>query len=436
MRRMVKELFIIFFGAWALPLWAANSVQTLTTPSGVDAWLVEDHNIPFVALELRFRGGSAIEPLAQRGVTQLMAGLLEEGSGDMDAQMFATAKETLAASFGYRAYQDVIAISARFLSANRDQSMDLLRQSLIAPRFDADAIERVRAQILTGINAQTKNPNDLVSQAFDAEAYGAHPYGSDDMGSIETVSALGRGDILSSHRNALVRDRVLVSAVGDITADELMALIDTLFDGMPATSDLPLLKPAQIMLQSGIKLIDFPTPQSVALFGHIGMDRDDPDFFAAYILNYVFGGNSFESRLMQELREARGLTYGVNTYLVNSEYSDLYIGHFASANDRVAEAIEVLKAEWDQIARDGITEKELTRAKTYLTGAYPLRFDGNAKIARILVGMQLQGLDPSYIDTRNARIEAVGLEQARRVATRLFQPEKLRIMVIGTPQGL
>ena len=139
---------------------------------------------------------------------------------------------------------------------------------------------------------------------------------------------------------------------------------------------------------------------------------------------------------MQELRETRGLTYGVNTYLVNSEYSDLYLGQFASANERVAEAIDVLKAEWAKIAREGITDEELTRAKTYLTGAYPLRFDGNAKSARILAGMQLQGLDPSYIDTRNARIEAVSLEQARRVAAGLFQPEKLRIMVIGTPQGL
>ena len=436
MQGMVKALFIIFFGAWALPLWAANSVQTLTTPSGVDAWLVEDHNIPFVALELRFRGGSAIEPLAKRGVTQLMAGLLEEGSGDMDAQTFATAKETLAASFGYRAYQDVITISARFLSSHQDQSMDLLRQSLIAPRFDMDAIVRVRAQILTGINARTKDPNDLVSQAFDAEAFGDHPYASDDMGTIETVSALGRSDILSSHRSALVRDRVVVSAVGDINADELSALIDALLDGLPQTSALSLLEPAKISLQSGIRVIDFPTPQSVALFGHAGMDRDDPDFFAAYILNYVFGGNGFESRLMRELRENRGLTYGVNTYLVNSDYADLYIGQFASANERVSEAVEVLKTEWDKIATEGITDEELARAKTYLTGAYPLRFDGNAKIARILAGMQLQGLDPSYIDTRNARIEAVSLAQARRVAARLFQPAKLRIMVIGTPQGL
>ena len=139
---------------------------------------------------------------------------------------------------------------------------------------------------------------------------------------------------------------------------------------------------------------------------------------------------------MRELRENRGLTYGVNTYLVNSDYADLYIGQFASANERVSEAVEVLKAEWDKIATEGITDEELARAKTYLTGAYPLRFDGNAKIARILAGMQLQGLDPSYIDTRNARIEAVSLAQARRVAARLFQPEKLRIMVIGTPQGL
>lgn len=436
MRGIFNAVVAIFIGLWAAPFWAANAVQTLTTPSGINAWLVEDHNIPFVALELHFRGGSALEPMAKRGVTQLMTGLLEEGSGEMDAQAFAAAKEGLAASFGYRAYQDVLGISARFLTANRAQSVALLRQSLIAPRFDEDAIERVRAQILTGIRAQTKDPNDLVGKAFDAEAYGDHPYGSDDLGTIETVSALSRDDIISSHRNTLVRGRVVVSAVGDITAEELSALIEDLLGDLPPSSELPLLEPASIGLQTGVKVIDFPTPQSVALFGHAGIDRDDPDFFAAYILNYIFGGSGFESRLMRELRETRGLTYGVNTYLVTADYADLYLGQFASANERVAEAIDVLKAEWEKIAREGITEEELVRAKTYLTGAYPLRFDGNAKIARILAGMQLQGLDPSYIDTRNARIEAVSLAEANRVAARLFQPESLRIMVIGTPLGL
>ena len=184
---------------------------------------------------------------------------------------------------------------------------------------------------------------------------------SDDLGTIETVSALSRDDIISSHRNTLVRERVVVSAVGDITAEELSVLIEDLLGDLPPSSDLPLLEPAPLGLQTGVKVIDFPTPQSVALFGHAGIDRDDPDFFAAYILNYVFGGNGFESRLMQELRETRGLTYGVNTYLVNAEYSDLYLGQFASANERVAEAIDVLRAEWAKIAREGITEEELAR---------------------------------------------------------------------------
>jgi len=183
-------------------------------------------------------------------------------------------------------------------------------------------------------------------------------------------------------------------------------------------------------------VIDYDTPQSVALFAQPGIDRDDDDFFAAYLMNNILGGGSFESRLMTEVREKRGLTYGVYSYLMSKELANVYMGSVASANDRIAEAIQVIRDEWTRMATDGVTEKELQDAKTYLTGAYPLRFDGNAQIAGILTGMQLQGLPIDYITTRNDKVNAVTLEVANRVARELLDPERLRFVVVGKPEGL
>lgn len=431
----MKRAFLLILFLFAGPIAAATDIQTLQTPSEIKVWLVEDHNIPFVAFELRFDGGAGLDPIEKGGVTNLMMGLLEEGAGEMTAQEFAAAKESLAASFGYRANQDSVSISARFLTENRDEAIALLRQSLIAPRFDIDAVERVRAQVLTGLKANKKDPNDLVSKAFNDEAYGDHPYARDDSGTIGTVTGLSIEDLKAAHQYAMVLDRAYVSAVGDITAQELTDLVENLMAGLPETSPRPLPEQASLGLTQGVQVIDYPTPQSVALFGHAGIDREHLDFFAAYLLNQIFGGSGFESRLMREIRENRGLTYAINSYLVSRDYADVYIGQFSSANDRVAEALDVLRAEWTKMARDGITQEELERAQTYLTGAYPLRFDGNAKIARILVGMQMQGLDPSYIKTRNDKVSAVTLEQANTVAGWLYQPEMLRIFVIGQPEG-
>ena len=432
----MKRVLLIVLCLLAEPLAAATDIQTLQTPSGIKAWLVEDHNIPFVAFELRFSGGAGIDPIEKAGVTNLMMSLLEEGAGKMTAQEFSAAKESLAASFSYSTNQDSVGISVRFLTKYRDDTIALLRQSLVAPRFDLDAVERVRAQVLNILKANKKNPNNVVSRAFSQEAYGDHPYARDKSGTIETITGLSIEDLSAAHQYSMVMDRTYVSAVGDITAQELTDLIENLMVGLPKTSSLSFPEKASLSLSKGLQVIDYPTPQSIVLFGHAGINREHPDFFVAYLLNHIFGGSGFESRLMREIRGNRGLTYGVNSYLVSQNYADVYIGQFSSANDRVAEALDVLLIEWTKMAEDGITQAELDRAQTYLTGAFPLRFDGNGPIAKILVEMQMQDLDPSYIETRNDKVNTVTLEQANTVASWFYQPKNLRIFVIGQPKNL
>jgi zinc protease len=430
--------FALTFAAFvftSLPLRAEIVIQELTTPNGVPAWLVEEHSLPFTALEIRFRGGTSLDRPTKRGAVNLMAGLLEEGAGDMDARAFAQAREALAASYGFSAYDDAIRVSAQFLTENRDEAVALLHQALTQPRFDQDAVDRVRGQVMSHLSSMSQDPSSIARQTWNGAAFGVHPYGTDDMGTPDSVSQLSRDDILAAFRDAIALDRIYVSAVGDITADELSTLIDSLFDGLPQQG-ASFASAVEFGAKLGTTVVPFDTPQSVAIFGHAGFARDDPDFFAAFIVNEILGGGGFNSRLMTEVRENRGLTYGIGSYLVPADLSATIIGQFSSQNDKMAQALTVMQDEWQKIASEGITQEELTTAKTYLTGAYPLRFDGNATIANIMVSMQMEALSPEYITTRNDQINAVSLQDANRVAARLYQPDALHVVVVGQPVGL
>ncbi len=419
----------------ALPAWAEIEIEEVTSPGGITAWLVEDHSIPFAALELRFRGGTSLDDPDKRGSVYLMSGLIEEGAGDMDARTYARELESLAASFTYNAGDDTVSVSARFLTENRDEVIDLLRTTLLDPRFDEDAVERVKAQILSGLRSDQTDPNTIAGRSFAAMAYGDHPYGSEGKGSLETVATLTRDDVVTAYDSVFAKDRLYVGAVGDITAEELGVLLDTLLMDLPETGK-PIPEKAEVQIEGGVSVVEFDTPQSVALFSQKGIDRDDPDFFAAFVLNHILGGGGFESRLMQEVREKRGLTYGVYSYLAPKDLASVYLGSVSSSNDRIAEAVEVIRAEWARAASEGVTQKELDDAKTYLTGAYPLRFDGNGRIAGIMVGMQMQGLPIDYIATRNDKVNAVTLDEINRVASELLDPEGLHFTIVGKPEGV
>lgn len=419
----------------ALPLRAEVNIQEVSTPGGLNAWLVEEHSIPFVALEIWFRGGSSLDRPGKRGAINLMTATLEEGAGELDALEFTRAKEALSASFDYDVSDDTLTVSARFLTENRDEAVDLLRKTLINPRFDQEALDRVRGQILSIIQSDAKDPNDMAGRAFEEQAFGDHPYGSDPNGTIDSVSALTRDDILAAHTDTMTRDRIYIGAVGDITPDELSTLLDDLLGDLPETG-APLPEGIEPALTGGVTVIPFDTPQSVALFGHSGVERTSDDFFPAFVLNTILGGGGFESRLMTEVREKRGLTYGVNSFLIDKDHTDLWMGQVQSSNDRIGEAIEVIRAQWSDIAENGVTAEELDAAQKYLTGAYPLRFDGNGPIANIVTGMQIQGMPLDYPETRNDRINAVTLDQINDVARRYLKPDDLRFVVVGQPEGL
>lgn len=430
MKRLIA-LFVLI----AFPLRAEVDITPVTSPSGLTAWLVEERSIPFIALELIFAGGASIEADEQAGAVSLMTSLLNDGAGDMDAQAFAARTEELAARLSFESGRDTVSVSARFLTEDADEVIDHLRLALTEPRFDEDAVERVRSQMLAKLRRDALDPNTLASRAFARAGFDGHPYARETDGTLETVAALDRAALQAAHQGAIARDRVFIGAAGDIDAETLGALLDRLFEGIPETG-APLPDMVAFQAEPGVEIVPFDGPQSVVGFGHAGLSRDDPDFLAAFVVNEVFGGGRFGTRLMQSLRVERGLTYGVGAFLSAGLLGHSYQGRVSTDNANVETVIELLRAEWEHMATEGLTEEERERIVTYLTGAYPLRFDGNSSIASIMASMQYQGFDIDYVNRRNDMIRALTLEDLNRVADRLFDPEALVFVVVGQPVGL
>lgn len=431
---MIRLIFALFLLV-AAPLRAEVDITPVTTPGGLKAWLVEERSIPFIAVDLVFEGGASLDPDTALGATSLMAALLNEGAGEMDAQDFAIRTEEVAARFSFDAGRDTVSVSAQFLTETAPDAIALLNTALTQPRFDTEAMERVRAQMIASLRRDALDPNTIASRSFAKAAYPGHPYARPSDGTPESVEALTRDDLVRAHGSAIARDRVHIGVAGDIDPDTLAPLLDKLFEGVTQTG-APLPPRANFAAAPGVTQVPFDGPQSVVAFGHRGIPRDDPDFLTAFVVNEIVGGGRFGTRLMAELREKRGLTYGVGAFLASGFLGESYQGRLSASNADVGEVIQLIRAEWEALAQDGVTADELDRIKTYLTGAYPLRFDGNGAIAGIMASMQFQDFGIDYVNTRNDQVAAVTLDQANAMAKRLYQPDALRFVIVGQPEGI
>jgi zinc protease len=392
--------------------------------------------VPLVSIEFSFRGGSALDPDGKTGLADMTTSLLDEGAGDMDSQAFQRKLSDLAVSISFNAGMDTIRGSLKTLNRTRDEAIDLLALALTKPRFDEDAVERIRQQILTVLARQSTDPDKIAGLVWWKAVFPDHPYGRPSQGTVDTVAAITVGDMRRLVSERFTRDQLIVGVVGDITPEELGPLLDRAFGGLPATGGPFVLDEPKPRAAGQIFVVESDVPQSVVLFGHGGIRRDDPDYYAAYTMNYVLGGGGFSSRLYEEVREKRGLAYSVYSYMTPLSAIGVYSGGVSTANERVGESIDVIRAEWARMRDDGVGEAELKDAKTYLTGSFPLRFTSTNSIARMLVGMQYNDLGIRHIEERNSFIEAVTLDDIRRVAKRLLKPEDLTIVVVGKPDGV
>lgn len=414
----------------------AVEIERVVSPGGIEAWLVQDHRNPIIAVEFAFKGGTALDPADKAGLSTMTAGLIDEGAGELDSQGFRGLMDENSIGLSFNAGRDEFSGSLRSLTETKDLAFNLLRLALTAPRFDEEAVERIRSQIMVGLVRDKESPNAIAGKTLRTLFFGDHPYGRPGDGSVETVPYITVADMQELVRTRFALDRLKIAVVGNLTPEELATLLDQTFGDLPKTSSLPSIPDTDIAAEGDVVVVEKNLPQSVVSFGHQGIKRDDPDYYAAYVVNYILGGGGMSSRLYGEIREKRGLAYSVYSYLNPLDHAALIGGGVATQNARVSESIDVLRAEWKRMAEEGPSAEDLANAKTFLTGSFPLRLSGSDRIAGMMLGMQIQGLGIDYLDMRNSYIEAVTLEQAQRVAKELFKPEALTVVVVGRPENV
>ncbi|HYF55703.1 MAG TPA: pitrilysin family protein [Salinarimonas sp.] len=420
----------------AAPSASPTEVDRIVSPSGIEIWHVESHVVPLVAIAFTFDGGGANDPADKGGAAMMMAALLDEGAGALASDGFQERLAERAIELSFNSGPDGIGGSLKTLVRHADEAFDLLRLALNEPRFDGDAVERVRGQMAASLRRQMNDPGVAASKRFFAEAFAGHAYGRPNGGSLDSVARIGRDDLVALHRGALARGRVKIAAVGAIDARRLTDLVERAFAPLPESSGLAPVPATRIGGLGDRHVVDLDVPQSVIRFGMDGVTWRDPDFIPAYVLNHILGGGTFSSRLFQEVREKRGLAYSVGTSMVSYRGAAMTWGYTATKNERVAECLSVIESECARLRDDGPTDDELEKAKAYLVGSYALGFDTSTKIAHQLAQISFEGLGLDYIARRNGLVASVTQDKIRDAARRIFGDGRMLVVVSGRPQGL
>ncbi|MDE0779733.1 MAG: pitrilysin family protein [Alphaproteobacteria bacterium] len=438
-RTVIRTLFAPVFALAVVlvPVSAqAIEIQRVISKGGVEAWLVEDHSLPIISMRFLFPGGAATDPVGREGTANMVSGLLDEGAGDLDSQIFQSRLADESISLSFNASRDNFGGGLKALTRNRDEAFGLLRLALTQPRFDTDAVERIRTQILTGISAHKNDPNRIAQRTFWAAIFPGHPYARPNEGTAESVAAITDIDMRTFVTRRLARSELIVGIVGDIRPDDLKLLLDTTFSDLPERAEAFTIPKAEPAASGEVIVVRKNNPQSRVLFGQKGVYRDDPDYYAALVLNHVLGGGSFTSRLYDEIREKRGLAYSVFSYLLPLENAALWLGGAGTENSAVSVSVELVRNQWENVRTFGVTQDELDKAKANLTGSFGLRFDNTSAISGMLVAVQRHNLGIEYLNERNGLIERVTLENVNRVAKRILDPAALTVVVVGDPENI
>lgn len=423
----------------ALPLTRpalAMKIQSVKSPGGIEAWLVSDKSVPLLALRFAFDGGSAQDAAGKEGTANFLSAMLDEGAGDLNSGAFQERLEEIAMRMSFEDSKDTFYGSVEMLTVNRAPSVELLRLALTRPRFDTDAVERIRKQLQAGLVYAARDPDKVASNEWFKIAFPGHAYGRPANGTAESIDAITRDDLEAYRKKVFAKSNLKVVAVGDIDATALGTLLDDVFGGLAAKDGLVAVPPHTLEPKGRQVVVEMPVPQSVAVFGAGAMARKHPDFMAAFVLNHILGGGGFASKLMEEVREKRGLAYSVYSYLYPLKRSAIFSGSVATKNESIAQSLDVIRSELDRMATEGPSPADLENAKKYLIGSFALRFDTNAKIASQLLGFLQEDLGIDYVDKRNALVEAITLDDMKRVARSLLKTDSLIVTVVGKPANL
>lgn len=414
---------------FALPARSDVNIQKVDSEKGITAWLVEDYTVPIVTLRFAFEGGSSQDPDGKEGLANLISGLFDEGAGDLDSDAFQEKLDDVGAEMRFSSSRDAIYGSMRVLAEDRPAAFDLLRLALLQPRFDQQPIDRIRNQILTGIDAAERDPNAQARKQWMRAIYGEHPYARPDEGTRQSLAAIASDDLRAFRKSQFARGGLHVAVVGAIDAETLKADLDRLFGDLPERQDLKPVERVDLRLGQEIA-VTYDLPQTSIQMAFPGIERSDPDFYAAMLMNEILGGGTFTSRLFAEVREKRGLAYSVGSILSNRRYSSSLGISTATRSDRASETIRIIRDVVRQMADDGPTAAELEAAKKYLIGAYAINnLNSSGAVASTMVELQLAGLGRDYISRRPALLGAVTVDDVTRVARHLLAAEPAVLLV-------
>lgn len=415
----------------------SSAIQRVVSPAGIEVWLIREDKSPVISLQWLFRGGASQDPVGKEGLATLFCSMQDEGAGDLSAFAFQQALEDASITLRCSAGRDWLAGSLLTLRDNREEAFRLTALAFNQPRYDGDALDRMRVQQLAQVRQERASPGGVAGLTLAATLFPDHPYGRSSRGTPDSLAAITRDDLRAQRARLLTRDHLIVAASGAISPEELGQAVDALFAGLPASPTRPL-PPVPDTTPAGageVVLVPKALPQTLFNLDLPGLRRDDPDWYAATVLNKVLGGG-LGSRLMTEVREKRGLSYAVDSGLVPYEHSALFGIGGSTVNDKAGAVLDLIRGVLTDVVRDGITETELRDAQTYLTGAFPLQFADTQSVAAMLLLVRRDGLGPGYFDERAALINRVTLADIRRVAARLLRPDRMTVVLVGQPQGV
>ncbi len=409
----------------------AIDIKRITANDGQEIWLVEDHSNPVVSLHFAFQGGEGNDPEGKEGLANFLAGTMDEGAGSYEAEAFHKKLTDHSISLSFSAKRN--GFEGKLVTLKKYQSIaaDLMRLSLTEPRFDQEAVDRIRQQILLSVESNGRKTDSVANSLLKKVLYGDHPFARESEGTLETVKSITPADLKAFQEKLVTKDKLIIGLSGAVTEEEALDLYEQVFGTVPTHTAVPLVAAVDIQTTAETLTESRPVPQTTLVLGQRGLNRNDPDYFAGYLVTHIMGGGSFGSRLYSEIREKRGLTYGVYSYMVSELNYELLLAQMSTANETVDEAIEILRAEWKRMAEEGPTVEELEKAKRYIIGSYALNFSTTGSVARLLVGLQVNELGIDYPTRRTQLFESVTIEQAKKAAARLFLPDELTIVAVG-----
>lgn len=408
----------------------SSQVATIKADCGVEGWLFEDHSLPIVTLSLMFAGGSTFDPADKSGTANQLAGLLTAGAGDLTSDAFQKALDDHAIRLSFGASHQGLGGSMSVLTDELPRAVELLRLALLEPRLEQSEIERVRDAHLSMVRMMQSQPDVVAEQLFLKTAFEGSPLALPPQGTLESLPAITHDDLTALQKQVITSKNVIVSLVGAITPQTAKQVIDTLFGDMDEGQ-------AHIATQVEMKNVglsvsqSMSVPQSSIILGRPTLKHDDPDYFASLVVNNCLGGVAFSSRLFKEVREKRGLCYGIGTRLDVSKNSALFLTNTATPSDKVSQTLDVIKEEFRKIAADGISEQELTAAKNWLVGSFGMNFDTTGSIAMLLTSMKLMDRELSWLKERNEKIEALSMQDVEKAIERVLGDQTFLVAMTG-----